>query len=424
MVEGLTRKQNEQLEQVKKYAEENDHRISRMVLLDILKYEHQSLPDDEEIWNQVLHELFAEGIHIDDWNEDEDYPVTESGSDELIPARVTIAQPQLNVSNLMERLLNDEIDLTPAFQRHGGLWNEMQQSRLIESLMLRIPIPSFYFDATSEDCWIVIDGLQRLVAFRNYLVNEEKKSLTGLQYLTDFNGKTFDELPRQYIRRIKEASVTVFCVEKDTPKKIVYNIFERINTGGLQLTPQEVRNAMYQGKASALAEELAESREFKEATEYAVNPARMMDQEYIVRFMAFTELDYETEYKDDIGAFLILAMERVNAYSDEKIAHIKENFYKVMRCSKELLGKYAFRRVGMDGRRGPINKALFELCAVCFSELSEEQIASLLEQKDEFEKAYKKIFLRNTFNNALKSGKRTECVKRIAMGRKLIKEFI
>ena len=202
----------------------------------------------------------------------------------------------------MDRLENKEIDLAPVFQRKKDLWDDERQSRLIESLMLRIPIPGFYFDTVREDEWKVIDGLQRLSAFQNYLVGEPKddsgsdvlvkRKFTGLQYLKDFNGKTFDQLPRQYIRRIKEASVTVYGVQKGTPDNVVYNIFQRINTGGLKLEDQEIRNAMYHGKASELAERLAEDESFLAATQYSVPSERMLDQEYVIRFMAFTELDF------------------------------------------------------------------------------------------------------------------------------------
>ena len=98
--------------------------------------------------------------------------------------------------------------------------------------MLKIPIPAFYFNAADDDRWVVIDGRQRLTAFQNFLVGEggEKKAFEGLQYLRDFNGFTFDDLPRQYARRIKETPIIAFTVEKGTPDAVVFNIFQRINT--------------------------------------------------------------------------------------------------------------------------------------------------------------------------------------------------
>ena len=154
---------------------------------------------------------------------------TESAN--FIPADINISQKTLIVYDLMERLENNKIDLQPAFQQKVRLWDCVRQSRLIESLMLRIPIPTFYFDASNDDKWKVIDGLQRLAAFQNYLVggeNRKKEKLVGLQYFPEFNDMTIDGLPPRYMRRIKEAPIVAFLVEKRTPDAVVFNIFQRI----------------------------------------------------------------------------------------------------------------------------------------------------------------------------------------------------
>ena len=190
------------------------------------------------------------------------------------------------------------------------------------------------------------------------------------------------------------------------------------------MTPQEIRNAMYHGKATTLAQELADSPAFLEATLYAVKPDRMMDQEYIIRFMAFTELDYHTEYKDDIDAFLVLAMKRVNDYEEAQLSRIKKNFYKVMEYTKEIFGRLAFRKINEEGRRGPINKALFELFSVCFAELEESQLNRLLDNREKFLKKYEELFHEREFVSAIKSGKKSDCIRRINRGRELIKEFL
>lgn len=360
-MKNLDKKQQKQLQEIKNWALENGNQISYITLLDLLKYERQPIINDEAAINQIVRELVEQGIRVEPLDEGETYQAQADERDGFVPALVDITSLTQNVSTLMERLFNEEIDLSPAFQRRSDLWDKEKQSRLIESLMLRIPIPSFYFDMVREGEWKVIDGLQRLTAFQNYLIGERKttesgesilvkRKFEGLQYLQDFNGKTFDELPRQYIRRIKEAQVIIFGVQKGTPENVVYNIFERINTGGLKLEPQEIRNAMYHGKASELAKKLAEGKEFLDATLYAVKPKRMADQEYVIRFMAFTELDYQTEYKDDIDHFLILTMKKINDYSDKDLKRIEKNFMKVMRYSKDIFEKMPFGKLGtVDG---------------------------------------------------------------------------
>lgn len=426
-------KQTKQLKEIIKWAHENGNKISYLTLVDILQYEKQPIVENEELINQIIRYLSKEGITVEIKEQDESYSSSLEDED-FIPALVNIITLPQNVSNLMDRLQNNEIDLSPVFQRKKDLWDDEMQSRLIESLMLRIPIPGFYFDTVREDEWKVIDGLQRLTTFQNYLIGEpkerngvktfEKRRFKGLQYLKDFNDKTFDQLPRQYIRRIKEASVTVYGVQKGTPENVVYNIFQRINTGGLKLEDQEIRNAMYHGKASELAEKLAEDEFFLKATQYAVSPDRMLDQEYVIRFIAFTELDYVTEYKNDIDAFLIRAMKKVNAYTTEDLERIKSSFVKTMKYCNTILGEKAFRTIRKDGYRGRINKALFEMFSVCFSELNENQLENIQSQKEKFVEAYAALFDDQGFRSALRSGKRNDCIRRIERGRMLVGEFL
>ena len=243
--------------------------------------------------------------------------------------------------------------------------------------------------------------------------------------MDDFNGCTFDELPRQYARRIKETSLVAYTVEKGTPDNIVFNIFQRINTGGMVLTAQEIRQALYQGKVTKLIEELAASKVFVTAMQGAIRTDRMQDREYINRYIAFTELDYVKEYKENIDDFLIKAMKKVNDhYNDEDIERIKKSFERVMIYCTKIFGKYAFRRFNEKGRRGPVNKAVFELWTVCFSELSDEQLAQLEKNKEVFFEKYAKLQLDNAFITDIGSGSQTAVVRRIELGRKLVKEFI
>lgn len=426
----------EKINEIVKFAEKNRNSISTKIFLDILKDKESDFAD--AVIERAMERLHELGIVLCPEEEEEGYPAEETNKDTFIPAEVNIVQRNVNVYNLMERLENEEIDLAPDFQRSKGLWSMDAQSRLIESLMLKIPIPAFYFDAAKEDKWIVIDGLQRLTAFSNFLVgipaaeNGEdgkpkriKQKFSGLQYLDDFNGCTFDELPRQYARRIKETSLVAYTVEKGTPDNIVFNIFQRINTGGMVLTAQEIRQALYQGKVTKLIEELAASKVFVTAMQGAIRTDRMQDREYINRYIAFTELDYVKEYKENIDDFLIKAMKKVNDhYNDEDIERIKKSFERVMIYCTKIFGKYAFRRFNEKGRRGPVNKAVFELWTVCFSELSDEQLAQLEKNKERFFEKYAKLQLDNAFITDIGSGSQTAVVRRIELGRKLVKEFI
>lgn len=417
---------NKKIDEIIQFAGENQNRISYYTVADVLKDREEQI--DEKQLQEAMNLLNSRGIAVvQDGEDDESYPA-EDAADSFIPADVNISQRNVNIYNLMERLENDEIELNPEFQRHKNLWNEETQSRLIESLMLKIPIPAFYFNAADESRWIVIDGLQRLTAFQNFLVGDresgEKKKFVGLQYLRDFNGRTFDELPRQYVRRIKETSVIAFAVERGTPDAVVFNIFKRINTGGLQLNEQEIRQALYHGKSTKLVECLAESEEFLEATQHAISPARMNDREYVTRFLAFTEIDYRKDYKGNIDNYLIKAMKQINQYDESRLEEIDANFRQVMvRCST-LFGRLAFRKYRKNGRRGPINKALFEMWSVCLIELSQKEFQRVMEQKSALIERFGQLLEENEFLTELKAGDQYSTIRRIERVRQLLKEFI
>lgn len=419
---------DKKIEEIVEFALKNDNVISYSTAVDILKNKEATV--EEEQLSETLKMLEDMDIHIGP-EHDEGYPAEETDPDTFIPAEVNISQNTINVYNLMERLENGEINLTPSFQRKSNLWSLKQQSQLIESLMLKIPIPAFYFNAADDNCWVVIDGLQRLSAFQNFLVgnreqngNVEKAKFTGLQFLKDFDGFTFDDLPRQYVRRIKETKIIAFNVEKGTPDEVVFNIFQRINTGGIVLNDQEIRQALYQGKATDLIERLAESEEFKKATQNAIHDDRMTDREYATRFLAFTELDYRKKYEGNIDNFLIKALRLVNTYGDKEISRIEVKFKNIMKYCTKIFDRFAFRKFNEDRRRGPINKALFEMWAVCFCELTTKQLDRIVSDRERFLEQFGILLQNKEFVSALKSGDRYSTVRRIDMARNLVKEFL
>lgn len=418
----------EKIEQIVEWAGSQDNTIRYQRAVDILRDKDESVT--EELIEQVIFELEKKDIFVVR-DAGEDYTCENGEEENFIPADVNISQKPMNIYNLMERLENKEIDLTPDFQRNGNLWSLEQQSRLIESLMLKIPIPTFYFNAADEDKWMVIDGLQRLSAFQNFLVGNENENgeriqecFVGMQYMRDFNGITFAELPRQYMRRIKETPIVAYTVERGTPDGIVYNIFQRINTGGLELKAQEIRQALYVGKATALIQKLAESKEFLAATQYAIPTERMADREYVNRFIAFTELDYASEYRGNIDDFLRKALKKLNHYEDKEILRVETSFFRVMTYSRAILGRYAFRKYNENWRRGPINKALFESWCLIFSQMPDRELEILKEKRDLLLKNFQKELGSPDYINALKAGDQYSVARRIEMTRRVVRETL
>lgn len=413
----------ERMEQIRSIAQMNHNSISYRVLVDTLK-DHNSKISQEEL-ERMLEEISAEGIEVAISEDDEDYEDQNSTDQQkFIPADVNITPRNITVDAIVDRLEHGEINLNPDFQRNGGLWSQKQQSQLIESLMLKIPLPTFYFDASNEDKWVVIDGLQRLTAFKNFMVDKTLE-LEGLEYLTEFKGYTFDKLPRQYYRRIRETQITIYTVEKGTPDDVVFNIFKRINTGGLVLTPQEIRHALYQGPVTELIGKMVKEQAFKEATTNSLREIRMADREYVTRFIAFTELDYRKDYTGNIDSFLTKVLKQVNAYGDtSEYDRIYQNFIRIMEYCHSIFGKYAFRRVNSEYRRGPINKAIFELWSICFHEMENSQLDLLVERKEKVLDKFIELLSDKEFASAIKSGDKYALENRVNRAKKMLERIL
>jgi hypothetical protein len=303
------------------------------------------------------------------------------------PSLIRVDTRPMTIDLLRKRIEYQELDLAPDFQRKGGIWKVEAESRLIESMLIRIPLPAFYMDATNDDKWLVVDGLQRLTTIKRFIIDKSLR-LRGMEFLTQFEGKTFDELPRNYQRRITETQVTVYLIEKGTPGEVKFNIFKRINTGGLPLSAQEIRHAINQGEATKFLAQLADSDAFKRAIDYGISDNRMADRECVLRYLAFTITSY-LMYDRDFDGFLNNAMKEINKMSGQERAHLRQRFERAMVIARELFGKDAFRkRYKMGAPRQPINKPLFEVWTVNFNQLSDVQAEKLKVKKDELESKF------------------------------------
>ncbi|AFZ20166.1 DUF262 domain-containing protein [Allocoleopsis franciscana] len=304
------------------------------------------------------------------------------------PEKINIVTREPTIEQLLRRINEDALNLAPEFQRQANIWKPDVKSRLIESILIRIPLPAFYIDATNEEQWLVVDGLQRLSALKQFVSDksDKKLKLCGLEYLKELDGKTYDQLERRYQRRIEETQVTVYLIEKGTPPEVKNNIFKRINTGGMPLSPQELRHALNPGKATQLLAKLAQSREFKQSTDITDrSKSRMVDRELVLRFLAFTincYKDYDAKILDD---FLNDTMVRINHMSQQEVDTLEQKFIQAMNTAFDIFAKYAFRKRSKESiqKKYRLNKALFEVWSVILGQLSEREIQILKEKKQD-----------------------------------------
>ncbi len=326
------------------------------------------------------------------------------------PLDVDIISQTLVLSNVFERLRFDEIELTPDFQRNPNLWGVVRQSRLIESLIIRIPLPTFYFDASDENRWIVVDGLQRLWTMKCFVVepkgSKHKFQLKNLEYLKEYEGYYFEDLPRDIQRRIKEQTILAYLIRKGTPDKVRNSIFERINTGGMTLSPAEIKNSIYRGQAADFLKKMAADEQFLKATRNRISPERMLDREFINRFISFYVLSIEA-YRGNLEEFLCDGLETIKTTPASTLATYQKAFTQAMELAYSLFGETAFRKPYSQDKEtqgyGSINKPLFECVSVNLALLSSGQAQLLVARKASFLEAYKELFLDTEFFQSISS---------------------
>lgn len=343
------------------------------------------------------------------------------------PNEIDVDISTVNLGSLIDQLENDEIDLQPDFQRVTDVWDNVKKSRLIESILLGLPLPSFYFseDPVSQKLSI-IDGLQRICAIRDFVLEKENPlKLEGLQFLKNFDGFTFSQLARPEVKRIKSLKITMNTLRKGTPLDVKYIIFQRVNTAGVPLTPQEMRHALNQGPAAIFIKELADMESFKKATNYSVESKRMQDRDFVNRFIAFF-IGYQ-DYMGDLDMFLNDKMGELNKMTSEQRDDIRVSFDKAMKCCYEIFKKDTFRkRYKQEDRRKPISKSVYDTLSVNIAWLSDEERKLLLKNTEAFKAGMIRLFNDERFNFSISTGtgQKYNVDLRFTMVKSLIKEII
>lgn len=343
------------------------------------------------------------------------------------PNEIDVDISTVNLGSLIDQLENDEIDLQPDFQRVTDVWDNVKKSRLIESILLGLPLPSFYFseDPVSQKLSI-IDGLQRICAIRDFVLEKENPlKLEGLQFLKNFDGFTFSQLARPEVKRIKSLKITMNTLRKGTPLDVKYIIFQRVNTAGVPLTPQEMRHALNQGPAAIFIKELADMESFKKATNYSVESKRMQDRDFVNRFIAFF-IGYQ-DYMGDLDIFLNDKMGELNKMTSEQRDDIRVSFDKAMKCCYEIFKKDTFRkRYKQEDRRKPISKSVYDTLSVNIAWLSDEERKLLLKNTEAFKAGMIRLFNDKKFDFSITTGtgKKYNVEQRFTMVKSLIKEII
>lgn len=287
--------------------------------------------------------------------------------------------------------INNEHIVIPNFQR-GYVWNRIQASRLIESLIIQCPIPVIYLSQNNDETLSVIDGNQRLTSISLYL--NDGFPLTGLATYPELDGLTYSELDPRFQRHIINRTIRCIAILKETHPQIKFDVFERLNTGSVRLNPQELRHGIYNGTLMTKVEELAKGSLFKRLTSTS-NDNRMKGDELVLRY--FTLRDRLDVYEKPMSVFLNRYAEENRFMREENVLTSADNFTDNLNKCHFLYGDLAFKTFDENRKRPKANTALYEAQMLSMNRLSPslEQINSvdkedvinkleLLLRKDEF----------------------------------------
>ena len=277
------------------------------------------------------------------------------------PEKIRIQTKHYSLRQLVDMIADGDVDLAPDFQRHY-VWRLPQQCSLIESLLLGIPLPSFYFNEDTSGRLQVVDGVQRLTTISRYVKNDFK--LRSMTYLHDLEGQGFANLQAMFRRRLNAVQFVAHVIDPQTPYRVKFEIFRRINTGGSPLSAQEIRHCMSGARSRAFLKELAHDEGFSTATAGALTDhPRMADLEVVLRFVGFrlfTPDDYARHGSfDEFLGFVTKTLD--HDLDDRSLGRLRADFVHGMTNCHAVFGDYAFRKWPLDTeRRNPINRALFE----------------------------------------------------------------
>lgn len=299
---------------------------------------------------------------------------------------IDINEEKYSAYEYLRRLNRGDIKMNPEFQRKI-VWNQVQKSRFIESLLLQLPIPQLYLKRDTGGKLVVIDGLQRTTAIADFISN--KFPLSGLNALSELNGKSFRDLQEDerlsgLATRIEDKQLFFYVLGPSVPMRVVYDIFNRINTGGTKLERQEVRNCVFIGNSTRLLKEISESLVFKKSIENGISPNRMKDREAILRCLAFALTPY-TEYQGSLDELLEMTMKNLNSMSAVEIEDLKRHALETFEKTYQIFGNCNFR-IPSGNTRGRINIALMEAVFNCFWNRSDEKMSdkkAILKRFDE-----------------------------------------
>ena len=306
---------------------------------------------------------------------------------------VLIRQETRTVYEVVRRIKKGFYVMNPDFQR-DIVWEESQQSKLIESVIMRIPLPVFYLAEDEQGRMVVVDGLQRLSTFQRFLKDELTLKLS---HQPELEGKKFSALRPKLQNRVEDCNLIFYVIDSKVAESARLDIFERVNSG-VPLTRQQMRNSLYMGRATRFLRTESETDIFLESTGYSLKSKTMRDREFVNRFCAFRLLNIEG-YRGDMDQYLAKCLRQMNKMSHSDLDALAADFRRGLANNRRLFGKHAFRKhTPSQGARSVLNASLWDVMSTGLSHYSEDHI-----QRDSvaFLDAFYDLLTNEEFNTAI-----------------------
>jgi len=325
----------------------------------------------------------------DDLKFDDDEGLQSFTDLQIPPKRELVTYPyDPPVKTIVREISDKELIVNPEFQRKS-VWDRGRKSRLIESLLLNIPIPVCFFAEDEDGRKVVVDGQQRLRAIEEFISGQY--ALYGLQVLSDLNRKRWTDLSPRQARIIENRVIRCIVISESSDPAIRFEVFERLNTGVVPLTDQELRNCVYRGSFNKKLNELARHPNWLQLLRKSKPDNRLRHHELVLRYLTF--LDRISQYRPPLKHFLSEYMREYRHADTEQLNNFESAFKKAVSSNQIIFGDKAFRRasVARDGSikwDNAINRAILDIQMFSGYWISEN---SLYERAKEIRKEFVRL---------------------------------
>ena len=308
--------------------------------------------------------------------------------------------------------------MNPDFQR-DFIWTENKQSKLIESVIMRIPLPVFYMAEDDNGHMVVVNGLQRLSTFQRFVKGTLKLQLPDRQEL---HGQRFSDLTSKIQNRVEDCNLIFYIIDSKVPERARLDIFERVN-GGVPLTRQQMRNCLFMGDATLFLKEEARTDIFLEATGKSLNKQTMRDREFVNRFCAFQLLGVD-EYRGDMDEFLAQSLRQMNGMGSSNLSKLSTELRRGLTNNFILFDRHAFRK-HEPGRetRSVLNASLWDVMSTGLSPYEGRRVQA---QAEPLRQSIYHLLKDPAFNTAITYGTNDirKVKKRFEMSRGIFREVL